>query len=92
VYLRKKGININKPKNLINYFEYFFGEDQGRYFIEINKNDLTKVKSILEKNSVYFIEFGIIQEKNIFLKDRLNVTIEELIDSNKAWLTKYMSN
>ena len=88
----KKGININKPKSLINYFEYFFGEDQGRYLIEIEKNDLEKVKSILRKNSVYFDEFGVIQVKNVVLKDKLNVTVDELIKSNKTWLNKYMSN
>ena len=87
-----KGININKPQNLINYYEYFFGEDQGRFFIEIKKNDLAKVKSILENSSVYFNEFGTIQEKNIVLKDKLNVTIEELINTNSKWLSKYMSN
>ena len=88
----KKGININKPKSLINYFEYFFGEDQGRYLIEIEKNDLEKVKSILRKNSVYFDEFGVIQDKNFVLKDKLNVTVDELIKTNKTWLNKYMSN
>ena len=76
---------------MINYFEYFFGEDQGRYLIEIEKNDLNKVKSVLDKNSVYFTEVGIIQEKNIVLKDKLNVTVDELIKSNKTWLTNYMS-
>ena len=86
-----KGINIKKPENLVNYFEYFFGEDQGRYLIEIEKNDLNKVKSVLDKNSVYFTEVGIIQEKNIVLKDKLNVTVDELIKSNKTWLTNYMS-
>ena len=86
-----KGINIKKPENLVNYFEYFFGEDQGRYLIEIEKNDLNKVKSVLDKNSVYFSEIGVIQEKNIILKDKLNVTIDELIKSNKTWLTNYMS-
>ena len=87
-----KGINISKPQNLINYFEYFFGEDQGRFFIEIQKNNLSKVKSILENSSIYFNEFGTIQEKNIVLKDKLNVTIEELINTNNKWLSKYMSN
>ena len=86
-----KGISIRKPENLVNYFEYFFGEDQGRYLIEIEKNDLNEVKSVLDKNSVYFTEVGIIQEKNIVLKDKLNVTIDELIKSNKTWLTNYMS-
>ena len=87
-----KGINIKKPENLVNYFEYFFGEDQGRYLIEIERNDLNEVKSILDKNSVYFSEVGIIQEKKIVLKDKLNVTIDELIKSNKTWLKEYMSN
>ena len=87
-----KGINITKPKGLINYFEYFFGEDQGRYLIEVEKADLKKVKSTLEKNSVYFEEFGVISEKNIIIKDKLNVTIDELIKENKSWLTEYMSN
>ena len=27
------GIKINKPKNLTNLFEYFFGEDQSRYIL-----------------------------------------------------------
>ena len=31
-----KGINLKKPKYLINEIEYFFAEDQGRYIIEIN--------------------------------------------------------
>ena len=85
-----KGININKPQNLINYFEYFFGEDQARYLIEIEKNTLKKVGDILEKNSIYFNEIGTIQEKNMVLKDKLNVTIDELIKTNKTWLSEYM--
>ena len=33
----KKGIKIKKPNYLINQFEYLFGEDQGRYIVEIKK-------------------------------------------------------
>ena len=36
----KKGAVLKKPNYLINQFEYLFGEDQGRYIIEISKNDL----------------------------------------------------
>jgi len=86
-----KGININKPKNLINFFEYFFGEDQGRYLIEIEKESLKEVKTILEKNSVYFYEFGSVQEENVTIKDKLNVKIDELIKKNRSWLNNYMS-
>ena len=34
-----KGINLKKPKYLISEIEYFFGEDQGRYIVEISKKD-----------------------------------------------------
>ncbi len=37
-----KGINLKKPKYLINQIEYFFAEDQGRYLIEIDKKKLQK--------------------------------------------------
>ena len=47
---------------------------------------------VLEKNAVYFDEFGIIQEKNMVIKDKLNITIEELTESNKNWLKEYMRN
>ena len=31
-----------KPKKLTNLFKYFFGEDQARYIIEIEVNNLIK--------------------------------------------------
>ena len=42
-----KGIKINNLKNLKNKFEYFFSEDQGRYLIEVEKNNFKKVDKIL---------------------------------------------
>ena len=36
----KKGATLKKPNYLINQFEYLFGEDQGRYIVEIDKNNL----------------------------------------------------
>ena len=53
-----------------NFLTSPFGEDQARYLIEIEKNSLKKVRHILEKNSVYFNEIGVVQEKNIMIKYR----------------------
>ena len=36
------GVKIQKPKKLTNLFEYFFGEDQGRYILEIDPKILQK--------------------------------------------------
>ena len=87
-----KGIKINQLKGLINKFEYFFGEDQGRYIIEVSKKDLKKVKDILNKNAVHFDELGTIRENELYFDDKTKVTIDELTSSNTKWLTDYMSN
>ncbi len=86
-----KGINIKKPKYLINEIEYFFAEDQGRYIVEINKKDFKKVSDILNKNAVHFDELGIIGENGLYINDKTKVTIDELSTSNKSWLINYMS-
>ncbi len=87
----KKGINIKKPKYLINEIEYLFAEDQGRYIIEINKKDFKKVTDILHKNAVHFDDLGTINENELYINDKTKVTIDELSTSNKSWLTNYMS-
>ena len=33
------GVKIQKPKKLTNIIEYFFGEDQSRYILEIDKKN-----------------------------------------------------
>ena len=86
----KKGINIKKPKYLINEIEYLFAEDQGRYIIEINKKDFKKVAEILDKNAVHFDELGTIIENELYINDKTKVTIDELLTSNKSWLANYM--
>ncbi len=86
-----KGIKINKSKNLINEIEYFFAEDQGRYLIEVNKEDLKEVTKILNKNSVYYEELGIITQNDIIINEKTKVTIDELKSYYTNWLSKFMS-
>ena len=86
-----KGIKINKSKKLINEIEYFFAEDQGRYLIEVNKDDLKEVTKILNKNSVHHEELGIITQKDMVINEKTKVTIDELKSYYTNWLSKYMS-
>ena len=87
----KKGVTLKKPNYLINKFEYLFGEDQGRYIIEIDKDNLKKVIKILSGNSVHFDEFGTINDDNLVIDDKSKVSIDDLIKSHTIWLTNYMS-
>ena len=86
-----KGINLKKPKYLINEIEYFFGEDQGRYIIEVSKDSLKKVTDILNKNAVHYDELGTINKDQLFINEKTKVSIDELTTSNTNWLTNYMS-
>ena len=87
-----KGIKLEKSKNLINDIEYFFGEDQGRYIIEINKNDLKEVSKILDKNSVHHEKLGVIVDKYVIINEKTKVTVDELKAYNTNWLTNYMKS
>ena len=87
----KKGATLKKSNYLINKFEYLFGEDQGRYIIEIEKKDFKNVLAILEKNSVHYDELGIVTENHLVIDDKSKVSIDDLLKSNKTWLTDYMS-
>ena len=87
-----KGIKFKKLKQSMNEIEYFFSEDQGRYLIEINPKDLANVSKILDKNSVYHEELGIIIDKELIINEKTKLTIDELRSYNTTWLKKYMSS
>jgi len=87
----KKGATLKKPNYLINQFEYLYGEDQGRYIIEIEKDNFKNVTEILEKNSVHYDDLGTINEKELIIDDKSKVTIDQLTKSHTIWLSNYMS-
>ena len=88
----KKGATLKKSNYLINKFEYLFGEDQGRYIIEISKDDLENATKILQENSVHFDELGLVNEDSLIIDDKTKVSIDDLIKSHTNWLTNYMEN
>ncbi len=86
----KKGIKLNKLKSLINKFEFYFSEDQGRYIVEVSKKNLKIVENILKENSVHFDKIGEIQKDNYINMDDEKISIDELAKHNKSWLMEYM--
>ena len=87
-----KGVKINQQIKLRNKFRYFFSEDQGRYIIEIKKEDLEKVKKILDENSVHYDELGTVISENLQFMDELNINMTNLSKQYKTWLNNYMAN
>ena len=87
-----KGVKMNKPKYLINTYEYLFSEDQGRYLIEVSKNKLKKVEELLDENSIHYEQLGYVIKEKIEFSEKSNISIDELKKSNKQWLKQYMVN
>ena len=87
-----KGIKLEKTKNLMNKFEFYFSEDQGRYIVEITKKNEAKITKILKDNSIHFDKLGVITKKDVIIKDEPILTVDDLIECNKKWLKEYMVN
>ncbi len=85
----KFGIKIEKPKNLGSLSEYFFGEDQSRYLIEVDKNNLASIEKILKDNNIFFENIGITQNEYFEVVDEFKIKIKELYKINNEWYNKY---
>jgi len=88
--LGNMGAKINGPKSLVQNHEYFFSEDQERYIIEIEKNNLEKVTKILNKNSVFYEKVGITQKNNLSLDKEFDIKVTELKNHYDNWFNKYI--
>ena len=83
------GVKIDKPKYLFNLMEYFFIEDQGRYLIEVEPNNLDKIKNILNENNIFNETIGIVQKDYFEVSGELKIKINELCNINNSWYNNY---
>jgi len=83
------GIKINKTRKLTNPFKYFFGEDQGRYILEVNKNNLEKIEKILKNNNIFYENIGLTQKNYFEIEGELKIDVKELYKINNQWYNSY---
>ena len=83
------GAKLNKPSSLVNKYEYFFGEDQSRYLIEIKKENLKNIENILKKNGVFGEIVAETQKNNLELHGEFSIKIEELKQLNSNWFKNF---
>ena len=83
------GISVDKPKKLTNSFEYFFGEDQSRYILEIDLENLKNVEKILKENNVFFEKIGATQKTFFEIKKEIKISVKELYKTNNQWYNSY---
>ena len=85
----KLGVKIQKPKKLTNLNEYFFGEDQSRYLLEISEDHLTKVEKNLKKNNIFYELIGKTQKKYFEIEDEMKLDVNYLSKINNQWYYNY---
>ena len=83
------GVKIEKSKKLRNSIEYFFGEDQGRYVLEIDKRKCKQVEKILNTDNIYYENIGITQEKYFEIEGEMKTNINDLFKINHKWYNNY---
>ena len=83
------GVLINRPKKLTNLFKYFFGEDQSRYILEVDSNNLKKVEKILKNNNVFYENIGITQNNYLEIMNEMKLDIKQLYKVNNQWYDNY---
>tara|TARA_Y100000741_G_scaffold15713_2_gene12148 strand:- start:273 stop:953 length:681 start_codon:yes stop_codon:yes gene_type:complete len=83
------GALIYKPKKLTNLFKYFFGEDQARYIIEVQAQNLTLVEKILKESNIYYENIGLTQENYFEIEGELKMSTKDLFKINNQWYNNY---
>ena len=84
----KIGAKINTNRAFEDRIKFLFGEDQSRYIIEVNRNNLEQVKKLLVQNNIDHLEIGHTQKESLEI-DEIKISIENMIELNNKWFVDY---
>ncbi len=82
-------VKVKKPEKLTNLIKYLFGEDQGRYILEVDKEKMDKVKNILKNNNIFYEHIGKTQKKFFEIENEFRIDIKKLYKINNQWYNTF---
>ena len=83
------GAKILKPKKLTNFQQYFFGEDQARYVLEIDSKNLSSIEKILNDGNIYYEVIGNTQKEYLEIEGEFKISTKDLFKINNEWYNNY---
>ena len=83
------GLRIERPQKLSNLIEHYFGEDQGRYLLEIDPKNLQNVTKILNENNIFNELIATVQKDYFEILDEFKISTNELYKTNNKWYNNY---
>ena len=69
-------LKFKKPKKLNNSIQYFFGEDQARYIVEIDQKNLSNTEKLLKENNIYYEIIGFTQKEYFEIEGELKLALK----------------
>jgi phosphoribosylformylglycinamidine synthase II len=85
----KYGLKIEKPKKLTNLMEHYFGEDQGRYLLEIEPDNLQNVTKILNESNTFNELIAVVQKDYFEMFGEFKISTNDLYKTNHKWYNNY---
>ena len=83
------GLKIEKPQKLSNLMEFYFGEDQGRYLLETEPENLQKVTKILNENNIFNQLIATVQKNCFEMLGEFKINTNDLFKMNNKWYNNY---
>ena len=83
------GAKILKPKQLANFANYLFGEDQARYVVEIASDNLSKAEKLMKDSNIYYEIIGFTQKSYLEVEDEFKISVKDLFKINNEWYNNY---
>ena len=81
------GVQIEVKKEFLH--AYLFGEDQGRYLIEVSEKNYEKVIALAKDNSVHIEKLGFVGGTDLKINHSNKVSIAQLVEKNSEFFEKY---
>ena len=84
----EKGLNIKIPSNVKNSKNWLFGEDQSRYLLIVNNEDI--IKKVAKKENIKLQEIATVGGDKFCIIKKFEISVKKLIKYNNIWFKNFI--
>ena len=84
----EKGLNIKIPSNVKNSKNWLFGEDQSRYLLIVNNEDI--IKKVAKKENIKLQEIATVGGDKFCIIKKFEISVKKLIKYNNIWFENFI--
>ena len=84
----EKGLKIKIPSNVKNSKSWLFGEDQSRYLLIVNNEDI--IKKVAKKENIKLQEIATVGGDKFCIIKKFEISVKKLIKYNNIWFENFI--